>query len=280
MQTGLSTTEKSRLLIYNVAKGNPQAILAAIDEVKRLAEEALKGTLGVAERRALTLLANRIDEIERHYDGRLADALKSLEKLIERKVKAIEPRKGEKGDKGDKPTEAELLMLIEPLIPFVKDGEDGKTPGRDALVELMRPLIAETLMNSQPTREAVAEAEKRTRDTLEGMIKNEVAKLATELKNHGGGVSGDTVRAGDGIQIVQNVLGQKVISTVGGFSVIVPTGDVDNVNRDFVFTTKPTLLNVNGTFYRENHGWTWNAGTLTATISFTPGEGGDVFGMI
>lgn len=42
-----------------------------------------------------------------------------------------------KGEKGDKPTPQELTQLIKPLIPIVKDGQDGKTPvrGQDYLHE-------------------------------------------------------------------------------------------------------------------------------------------------
>ena len=43
-----------------------------------------------------------------------------------------------KGEKGDSPTDKELLTLIEPLIPVVKDGE---TPTDERLLELIEPLI-------------------------------------------------------------------------------------------------------------------------------------------
>lgn len=42
---------------------------------------------------------------------------------------------------GKTPTEQELLEIIRPLIPLVKDGEDGKPPTTKELVKLIKPLI-------------------------------------------------------------------------------------------------------------------------------------------
>jgi hypothetical protein len=52
--------------------------------------------------------------------------------------------KGDPGQDGHTPTDAELLALITPLIPKVKDGEPGKdahTPTAQELLVLIRPLI-------------------------------------------------------------------------------------------------------------------------------------------
>jgi len=60
-----------------------------------------------------------------------------------------------------------------------------------------------------------------------------------------------------------------------------PTGDVDDTNADFVFTAKPKAIVVNGRTLRENKGWTWNSGTLTATLTDgAVGTGGDIFGIM
>ncbi len=57
------------------------------------------------------------------------------------------------------------------------------------------------------------------------------------------------------------------------------TGAVDDSNTAFTFTTKPSLVVVNGASYRENHGWSWTAGTLTATLDAPVGVGGDIYGI-
>lgn len=275
----LTPAEKSRALLYKIAKGNPQAIIAAIDEVRRLAQEALAGTVGDAERKALEALQVRLDIIESKYEREWKNHFTSMERLVRRMVNEIEPRKGEKGDKGDKPSTAELLMLIEPLIPFVKDGEDGKVPDTDALRAIMKPLVDAAVANAQPTIQQRAEAERAADDKLAGLIANEVAKKISEVKRFGGGGSGDRVKAGTGVSITTNAIGQKVISAAGSFSTIVPTGDVNASNVTFVFSQKPTLISINGAFYRENHGWTWD-NVDTATLDFAPGAGGDVYGIL
>ena len=62
-------------------------------------------------------------------------------------------------------------------------------------------------------------------------------------------------------------------------AVLVPTGTIDDSNLDFVYTRKPRLVFINGTAYRENDGWTWTAGTLTATLFSPVGTGGKTFGI-
>ncbi len=71
----------------------------------------------------------------------------------------------------------------------------------------------------------------------------------------------------------------KTIPTGVGSAVLIPTGTIDNSNTNFVFTQKPTLINVNGTFYRETKGWTWTALTLTATLDNPVGTGGDIYAL-
>src|SRR5882724_11844382 len=63
----------------------------------------------------------------------------------------------------------------------------------------------------------------------------------------------------------------KVINTdipAIGLSVIEKTGGIiDDSNLAFTFASKPTFIAVNTSIIRENHGWTWNSGTLTATLT-------------
>lgn len=62
------------------------------------------------------------------------------------------------------------------------------------------------------------------------------------------------------------------VDNIGGSSLtLLPaTGTINGVNADFTFTTKPTYIVSDGAWYRENIGWTWNSGTLTATMSVPP----------
>ena len=60
-----------------------------------------------------------------------------------------------------------------------------------------------------------------------------------------------------------------------------PGGLVNDSNADFTFTTKPKAIVVTGRTLRENKGWTWSSGTLTATLTDGPvGTNGDIFGIM
>ena len=61
-------------------------------------------------------------------------------------------------------------------------------------------------------------------------------------------------------------------------SILDTGGTIDGSNADFDFTLKPNMIVVNGSNYREGHGWSW-AGT-TATLDFNPPTGSDVYGII
>ena len=78
-------------------------------------------------------------------------------------------------------------------------------------------------------------------------------------------------------QTKQNFL-KEITATLGTFGVITTESSIDGNNLDFVFESKPTVLVVDGATYRETKGWTWNAETLTATIS-VPAQY-DVYGLI
>lgn len=65
----------------------------------------------------------------------------------------------------------------------------------------------------------------------------------------------------------------------GSLGELAATGAKDDTNREFTFASKPVVIIVNGSSYRENRGWTWNGGTLTATLASPVGAGGDIYGL-
>jgi len=85
---------------------------------------------------------------------------KPKSKLIKR-VKLIDPNgkdgytpiKGVDYFDGETPTDEQLIKLIRPLIPQVKDGIDGKTPTVDELLALIKPLIPEVKNGETPSDE-------------------------------------------------------------------------------------------------------------------------------
>jgi hypothetical protein len=64
----------------------------------------------------------------------------------------------------------------------------------------------------------------------------------------------------------------------GGFTLLTPTGTINSVNTAFVFTEQPTYIVSDGAWYRVNKGWTWDSGTLTATMTIPPND--DIYGFV
>lgn len=105
---------------------------------------------------------------------------------------------------------------------------------------------------------------------------------AVSHPEHGGGFSGHArdLRPGSSNVRIENDRIFVDAPAATSQSIEEPTGIVNDANVAFGFTEKPFLVVVNGATYRENHGWTWNAGTLTATLSFPVGTGGDIYGIM
>ena len=69
----------------------------------------------------------------------------------------------------------------------------------------------------------------------------------------------------------------------GGFTELPATGAVNGVNAAFTFTQLPTYIVSDGAVYKQtdnNAGvnWSWNAGTLTATMTIPPST--SIFGWV
>lgn len=71
--------------------------------------------------------------------------------------------------------------------------------------------------------------------------------------------------------------------TGGALTIINKTaGTIDDSNMVFTFPALPKVLVINGSEVLPTGGsitWTWNAGTLQATLSSPVGTGGSIFGM-
>lgn len=65
---------------------------------------------------------------------------------------------------------------------------------------------------------------------------------------------------------------QIIISTGSGSITIssATSGSIDGTNTAFGFASKPKIIVSDDASYRENFGWTWNSGTLTATMNQAP----------
>lgn len=114
--------------------------------------------------------------------------------------------------------------------------------------------------------------------TLAKQLRGEINVVARQNKiTHGGGMK---LKAGAGQTIVRNSDGTYTLTTSGNsLSLLTATGSIDASNKAFTFVSKPTIIIVNGATYRENNGWAWNSGTLTATLDGAVGVGGDIYGL-
>jgi len=92
-----------------------------------------------------------VEELEEKFEGlslKLDETLKLTKDNSPDLDNVLKSIKGQVGDKGDTPTDEELLALIRPLIPKVKD---GKTPSTKELLKLIRPLIPEVKDGETPS---------------------------------------------------------------------------------------------------------------------------------
>lgn len=85
------------------------------------------------------------------------------------------------------------------------------------------------------------------------------------------------------IKVYANPTTHRLLVDASGSSapvgILVATGTVDDSNTAFTFVSLPQIIVVNGNSYRQNHGWSWNSGTLTATLDSAVGTGGDIYGI-
>lgn len=283
----LTSGEKKRMILYNMAKGNPQVIMLALDEIKKQADEALKATLDSSERRALLNIKNSLEAFEQRCEVLLERKWGQVENIINKAAK----EKTEEMKPSDealqalitpivhnmivamRPSQEELLSLIEPLIPEAEHGEDGETPDDEKLKAIIYPIIAEKMSAFMPTPKDKEEAEKSMSDRLYGLIVKAVAEEVGKMKGfYGGGAAGDQVRAGSGISITQNVLGQKIITATSSAGVATPTGDVDSTNAVFVCLSEPKYVIADGITCFAGAGYSYNAGTKEITMGIPPSQ--------
>lgn len=73
-----------------------------------------------------------------------------------------------------------------------------------------------------------------------------------------------------------------VDATGGGVTELVATGTVNGVNTTFTFIQQPSYIVSDHAWYGQTNtsgttNWSWNGGTLTATMTIPPTE--DIFGI-
>lgn len=189
---------------------------------------------------------------------------------------------GEKGQDGKTPTKNELLAIIEPLIPEVKDKKIVITETHiDRIAERAAKKIKlpEYKKDELDIENLLSLIEKRPKgkrlnmDFVDGLSQT-IQSLSSQITSkgylHGGG---DTVAAGSNITITVDANGKKTISSSSvGFQT--PTsGVVDGNNATYIWATDPNIIVVDeGRAMRKTSSdgtinWT---GTTTTVLTIAP----------
>ena len=180
-----------------------------------------------------------------------------------------------------------LSKKINDRLQEIKDGKDAD-----------EEKICQMVLERMPEKEDEEETPEELRDKLETLTgdnrldksaikgleeivtKKDLSKLSPGMPTNNG-VTIREIRAGSNITVDNTNPEFPIVASTGGggggFTLLTATGTIDGTNADYVFTEKPTYIVQHGLWYRENAGWTWTAGTLTATMSVPTLVDGDIF---
>jgi hypothetical protein len=186
--------------------------------------------------------------------------------------------RGEKGDTGEKgETEiADPNKIADKLntLTGVIDPKVLKNFETTAKIDL--PDIIEKVVDSIKKSKRLD-----VKDITGAPQKTSIGLNFNDQRWHGAGVT--SLTAGTNITITVGTDGGYIISATPAVPTVLATAStINDSNLNFVFTTMPTILIINGGVYAQTGGaitWTWNAGTLTATLSSAVGTNGSIFGM-
>jgi len=217
----------------------------------------------------------KIEKIKEIYDKLSTPEEKILDLLEE-----IDRNKL-RGDDGHTPTKEELEEIIVPLIPKPIKGDDGYTPTQEELLEMIKPLIPEPLKGKDGDIITTDEIIEKLKNKLSIFDLKDLEWLNSKKDNiqwssAGFKVYTDSTLTGDGS--FANPL--SVVRGGGGFTVLAATGTVNGSNQTFTFTQVPTFLVVDGAWYQktDNNGVVqWSSSGLTITTLITPSN--SIFGI-
>jgi hypothetical protein len=250
----LNSGELKRMMLYKVAKGNPQIIVHALDEIRSMAKEALQATLNDAEPKVINALNKKVDAV---YDMYIAQVRRMLDKVCDEFAKKLDSTVDEKlktevgkiklpkGDKGDRPSEKEIRDLISLLMPAPIP---GRPPTKDEIMACSRIVVKEmiaNMMNKTPGQ--VAEEQKALKDLIYGVAMDVIGTKISEVKRFGGG------GASNGSSAVN-------VNTLDG--------TIDGSNTTFIYKGLATLkfIVADGISYFSGNGYSKSGNTITMDI--------------
>lgn len=179
-------------------------------------------------------------------EGRVSDALGQTDTQSKAGLEALSSRFM---------ADLEALRGAIPELPPSFDPTGLETRIAEVEGKIVPPQIAEDIRNGL---EALPEGDKLVIEAIEG-LREELDELKRQATQFGGAT--------------------RVIGHVQTFanSIISASGDIDGNNDTYDFGQKPTVVVVNGSSYREGHGWEFVDNAVV--LDFNPPTGSDVYAV-
>lgn len=242
---------------------------------------------------------SRLQQLREMRDPSLRMDRVLREMMMAETIRKMDMVKGEKGDPGHTPvkgvdyfTAEEVSQIIAYVQSQVKNGKDGKDGlnGFDGYA----PIKGVDYFDGETPKKGVhywtpSDISTMVAETVKRLPKQNAvtaADVISEIKKNPFSMKdlGDYEDIKDLPQLIKflkrgGFRGGAGTATSAVVTILTTPSTVNDTNKDFTFSSKPTIVYVNGNGYREGAGWTWNAGTLTATLDSAAGVGGDVWAV-
>lgn len=184
--------------------------------------------------------------------------------------------------------DAQLASMMK-TVATLQDGEDGEDADPADIVPLVLAAMPDDIDDTgdQIIDKINAADQQISKDAIEGFAELEkaVAEKTGNTTRIGWGAHPITVyhnstvidkntrviNFASNLTVSRNASGVVTVSaTNGGVTELVATGTINSANMTFTFVSKPSYIYIDGAKYKENAGWTWNNGTLTAIVTKAP----------
>ena len=227
-----------------------------------------------------------MEELLKQHYNKLNNVLEEIENNIRNEIiKLAENHNNNKilplkGADGKTPTKQELIELIKPLIPQIKD---GKTPTQRELLELINPLIPEKVDGNYIMEKILAQLKLPKTPTAEAIADMVLEKLKEEKI---------TIDEIEGLRNILSTLNKNIVEMkgkaaqkVGGGGMGNPTAfsfTGDGVTTSFTLSArvaangKAIIAHYQGQYIHINQHFTISGVTLSTT--FTPEDGATIEG--
>lgn len=264
---------------------------------RNLSNAASVDEVALAIKALVNLVASTKETLARAIEIGNKNSVSQAQKLVESAYSQLASLLREVEAQSDKKLSKEIQAVR-------KEVEKLSAPDLTPIERRLTELENEQEETPQELRNKVVEAGLK-KDDIEGLTDSlqYIEKLVLNSPKGGGGsvargiqlyVDGGKKGISNTINLIPGVGVSLTYSKAGGrnditinasssaISVLTATGTIDESNTTFTFASQPTLLVINGASYGQTGGaitWTWNSGTLTATLSSPVGTGGSIFGL-